>query len=225
MSARRLFSIIGAILVAGAVVVVVIVLIGRYKKESGQEKEPVTAAMKQKIIDPKDLQHRITTTGSAPVLEKPKDPSFVIYTLSDGAGNTLTVTAGENYDALNPDLLKDVSETDQISETPVAAPDPAAPSAIPSDPDGDGLTNDQELNAGTDPNNADTDGDGLNDGEELTKYRTDPKNFDTDKDDLMDGEEVNKWKTNPLVPDSDGDGYSDGEEVQGGYNPLGPGRL
>lgn len=102
---------------------------------------------------------------------------------------------------------------------------PPPPTSGVNDPDGDGLTNDQELNAGTDPNNADTDGDGLMDGEELTKYRTDPKNFDTDKDDLMDGEEVNKWKTNPLVPDTDGDGYSDGIEVQGGYNPLGPGRL
>jgi hypothetical protein len=36
-----------------------------------------------------------------------------------------------------------------------------------SDADGDGLTDDEELAAGTDPNNADTDGDGLNDGFEV----------------------------------------------------------
>jgi hypothetical protein len=93
------------------------------------------------------------------------------------------------------------------------------------DADGDGLTTDQELNAGTDSNNADTDGDGLLDGEELSRHRTDPKNFDTDGDGLTDGEEVNQWKTSPLVQDSDGDGYPDGTEVQGGYNPLGAGRL
>jgi hypothetical protein len=70
------------------------------------------------------------------------------------------------------------------------------------DPDGDGLTNDQELQLGTNPNNADTDRDGLMDGDEVKTYRTDP-----------------------LKADTDGDGYSDGVEVKGGYNPLGPGKL
>ncbi|MBU0645969.1 thrombospondin type 3 repeat-containing protein [Patescibacteria group bacterium] len=31
--------------------------------------------------------------------------------------------------------------------------------------------------------------------------------------------------TDPRNPDTDGDGFSDGQEVQGGYNPLGDGRL
>ncbi len=34
------------------------------------------------------------------------------------------------------------------------------------DPDGDGLTNDQEAALGTDPNDADTDNDGIDDGTE-----------------------------------------------------------
>ncbi|MGK0315806.1 MAG: hypothetical protein ACI86M_002038, partial [Saprospiraceae bacterium] len=42
------------------------------------------------------------------------------------------------------------------------------PSVGPCDQDGDGLTNDEETAAGTDPTIADTDGDGLNDGEEVT---------------------------------------------------------
>src|SRR3989344_9371311 len=41
------------------------------------------------------------------------------------------------------------------------------------DSDGDGLTNAQELQQGTDPNNPDTDGDGFSDGEEVEKG-TDP---------------------------------------------------
>jgi hypothetical protein len=71
-----------------------------------------------------------------------------------------------------------------------------------SDPDGDGLTNDQELQLGTDS-----------------------KNADTDRDGLMDGDEVKIYRTDPLKADSDGDGYSDGVEVKGGYNPIGPGKL
>lgn len=92
------------------------------------------------------------------------------------------------------------------------------------DPDGDLLTNDQELNAGTDPNNPDTDGDGLTDGEELRTHGTDPNDFDTDDDELTDGEEI-EMGTNPTIADTDGDGYADGVEVRAGYDPLGPGRL
>lgn len=94
-----------------------------------------------------------------------------------------------------------------------------------SDMDKDGLTYDQELTLGTDPNNADTDGDGLTDGEEVNTHKTSPKNFDTDGDGLTDGEEVKTYKTNPLKKDTDGDTYSDGVEVKGGYNPLGSGKL
>ena len=44
------------------------------------------------------------------------------------------------------------------------------------DPDGDGLTNDQEAQEGTDPNNPDTDGDGWDDGDEVHTYASDPNN-------------------------------------------------
>ncbi len=65
------------------------------------------------------------------------------------------------------------------------------------DPDGDGLDNEAELNAGTDPTLADTDGDSL-----------------------TDGAEVNTYGTNPIVGDSDGDTFDDGVEVANGGDPL-----
>lgn len=70
------------------------------------------------------------------------------------------------------------------------------------DSDGDGLTNAEELEAGTLSNNPDTDGDGLGDREEVKVYETDPREADTD-----------------------GDTFLDGQEVAGGYNPNGDGRL
>lgn len=85
---------------------------------------------------------------------------------------------------------------------------------VPVDTDGDGLTDLQELELGTDPNNADTDGDGLTDGAEVNTHETNPLVADTDGDGLNDGEEVNSHKTNPLVADTDGDGLSDGDEVK-----------
>ncbi len=47
------------------------------------------------------------------------------------------------------------------------------------DPDHDGLTNLQEFNLGTDPNNPDSDNDGIADGDEVNIFHYDPKNADT----------------------------------------------
>lgn len=70
------------------------------------------------------------------------------------------------------------------------------------DSDGDGLTNAEELDAGTLANNPDSDSDGLGDREEVKVYETDPRDADTDNDSFLDG-----------------------QEVAGGYNPNGEGRL
>ena len=92
----------------------------------------------------------------------------------------------------------------------------------PGDSDGDGLSDEQEKELGTDPNNPDTDGDGLNDGAEVNTTKTDPLNPDTDGDGLSDGDEVFTHKTDPLNPDTDGDGLSDGKEIEIGTDPLNP---
>ena len=81
------------------------------------------------------------------------------------------------------------------------------------DSDGDGLTNREERELGTDKSNPDTDGDGLKDGAEVKSHRTDPLNPDTDGDTLSDGAEVNQHRTDPLKADTDGDGLTDGAEV------------
>ncbi len=82
----------------------------------------------------------------------------------------------------------------------------------PIDTDGDGVTDDEEIARGTDPNSADSDGDGVSDGEEA-ELGTDPLSSDSDNDGLSDGDEVNSHNTDPMNPDTDGDGLSDGDEV------------
>lgn len=70
----------------------------------------------------------------------------------------------------------------------------------------------------------DSDKDGLSDEEEA-QFGTDSFEPDSDGDGLYDREEVKVYHSNPLNPDSDNDSYLDGKEVEGGWNPLGPGKL
>ena len=67
----------------------------------------------------------------------------------------------------------------------------------PMDSDNDGLTDDEETDLGTDPNDADSDDDGVPDGQEPSP------GVDTDGDGLI----------NALDPDSDNDGLKDGTEL------------
>lgn len=70
----------------------------------------------------------------------------------------------------------------------------------------------------------DSDGDGLSDEEE-TEKGTNPQLLDTDGDGLTDRAEIRIYFSNPLLADTDKDGYRDGDEVRNFYNPAGPGRL
>ncbi len=106
------------------------------------------------------------------------------------------------------------------------------------DLDGDGLTNFQEFELRTKPNDKDSDADGYDDNVETntevwvsaTDTGTNPLRPDTDRDGLLDGVETNTGAfvsasdtgTNPLVADTDGDGAKDGLEVTGGTDPHDP---
>ena len=70
------------------------------------------------------------------------------------------------------------------------------------DADHDGLSNAEEVAAGTDYTKADTDGDGLSDYEEVMIYHTNPNVADSDNDGRSDYEEVKVTFTNPLSADA-----------------------
>lgn len=91
--------------------------------------------------------------------------------------------------------------------------------ATETDTDDDGLTDAEEREIGSDPNDLDTDGDVLYDGGEIV-YDTDIFDPDTDSDGLRDGDEVYTIGSNPVVADTDGDGVDDGPEFAKGTNPL-----
>lgn len=86
------------------------------------------------------------------------------------------------------------------------------------DADGDGLSNGEEADLGTDPKVADSDGDGLSDGLEV-ELGTSPMIADTDSDGIADGLESGEG-TDPMNEDSDGDGLLDGLELDEGSDPT-----
>ncbi|MCZ7591298.1 MAG: hypothetical protein M5U15_03705 [Kiritimatiellae bacterium] len=88
------------------------------------------------------------------------------------------------------------------------------------DADGDGLSNLQEYELGTNPNVQDSDGDGLSDWDEINVHGTDPRLTDTDGDGISDYDELFIYGTSPLVFDTDSDGIDDGTELILGRNPT-----
>jgi uncharacterized protein (DUF1800 family) len=152
--------------------------------------------------------------------------NFVLYTNLSGSTATLNVTNIDGWavglhavQIVDRALDLDASGIPDWWEMKYALqPGSAALTAI--DSDGDGLTNLQEFQRGTNPRRADTDGDGLSDLSEGV-YGTNPVNADTDGDGLSDFAEVNALiPTNPLLADTDGDGINDRDESARGTDPT-----
>ena len=99
-------------------------------------------------------------------------------------------------------------------------------SAVEIDSDGDGLSDELEINLfKTDPNNMDTDSDGYDDFTEIyngySPRHAEPiklSQIDSDNDQVPDSWEI-RLKTDLLNSDSDSDGYSDWTEIANSYNP------
>ncbi len=96
----------------------------------------------------------------------------------------------------------------------------AMPSSTTTDTDRDGLSDQQEIELGTNPESPDTDRDGLNDGLEV-RTETNPTEPDSDDDGLNDGREdrnhdgvLDDDETDPRRRDTDGGGMSDADEVR-----------
>ena len=111
-------------------------------------------------------------------------------------------------DAKSGDIFHAVV-TNGEGTTPIAADS----FIVSEDTDGDGLSDAEEKELGTDPNKADTDGDGINDGDEVDGSKNP---FDKDGNKVADGE--NGAPTDPTKADTDGDGTNDGDEVTGDKN-------
>ncbi|AUX40187.1 cell surface SD repeat-containing protein [Sorangium cellulosum] len=115
---------------------------------------------------------------------------------ADGGDSTTSVVDGDTDRGGLSDAKEDLNHDGVVNEGS-GETDPNDAGDDRGDRDGDGLSNTEETELGTDPDDADSDDDGALDGEELRP------GSDTDED----------GKINALDPDSDNDGLFDGTEL------------
>lgn len=153
------------------------------------------------------------------------------YTFSTATGE-LTYLADTDGDGLT-----DVYEFTIIDADPGDAVTSFADVTPAGDFDQDGLSNLAEMNAETDPVDADTDDDGLLDGPEINGTNnqniahgfgpSNPRLADSDNDSVNDNDEASgalnaafaNAPTNPNLADTDTDGFTDRFELDNGFNP------
>ena len=167
-----------------------------------------------KVSIPNDFGETIESVPF--VVTKTEDEYSVDFLDSDGDGLPDIYENMIGTDLNNPDT--DGDGLTDYQEVYITGTDPTKYDSVTdgvsdadADPDEDGLTNAQEIELGTDPQNDDTDGDGLKGGEEVNDYHTDPLNPDTDRDGLPDGDEPHIG-LDPLKPDTDDNGVLDCDE-------------
>ena len=162
-------------------------------------------------------------------LAVPSDSFMDILNLGKTDTIGLFVATGQGGQAR---LANDLMGCDASIQSCGALDHRCAPVNISDDLDEDGLGADEEVDLGTDPDDADSDDDGLLDGDEV-ELGTDPLACDSDGDGLIDGLEAGLdephtdtdaesscWvpdqdpstSTDPTLEDTDGDGVDDGEE-------------
>ena len=184
----------GKIVKIGLMIILVILLIGLgyliyIKFFTGQNK--VSGMTDKNIVNV------VTTTAGN--IETNVD-SLKNATTSSEDNTSWNSTEASSTVTTTPSTTPISEEVVSATSTPLATTTP--PVSNLTDTDGDGLTDEEENNLGTNINKVDTDEDGLSDYEEVKVYGT-----------------------NPLKADTDGDGHNDGQEVKNGYNPLGAGKM
>lgn len=148
-------------------------------------------------------------------------------TLDGGLGDD-ALDGGKGDDTLNGGIDTDTCDVSSGNDTWELCEDVIEP-ASDGDRDGDGLPDDVEVAAGTDPRDADTDGDGLDDLSEVgagldpTDPQTEPGvadgQGDLDGDGVPDGVELADG-TRAYLVDTDADGLDDGAEKALGTDPV-----
>ncbi|MCB1098084.1 MAG: hypothetical protein KDN22_21110 [Verrucomicrobiae bacterium] len=184
--------------------------------------EAVNGYILSRAEDPADA-----TASNAVIFEGLTSESFTIIGVAGDAGNRprpngiqiigTSLLVDEDDDGLDDGWEEDngLDPTDG-GETDVN-------NGAEGDPDGDSLSNLEEFELGTKPNDADTDDDGLEDNVEdkggvfvsAEQTGSHPLKADTDGDGLSDGGEVaaNPYSSDPNKTDTDGDSLSDDSEM------------
>jgi hypothetical protein len=174
---------------------------GKLKLNNGNPKTD-QLKLKAKIVTHPDVGHyRIShnpLTVSDPWIPYEGKPINYLLPSATGSGMITLYAEVKNTDGLISDTFTDTI----LFDTSTAAN---------ADNDGDGISDANEIDYGTDPYSADTDGDGLADGVEIGLGLM-PHIADTDGDKLSDGMETSAG-TNPKSRDSDSDGQNDWVET------------
>lgn len=168
-----------------------------------------------------DSAHETSVCLFTNASDGPRELGCRNVSLSPGDSRTVTVAVGAWPANLTGDRTVRAVVTDREDDTRLAERTTTLRViSRDADNDGDGLTNEAEVEAGTDLENRDTDNDTLSDALEVRVHGTSPIDTDTDADGLGDGLEVGTYNTDPLVADTDDDGIADGREVDLGTNPV-----
>lgn len=130
----------------------------------------------------------------------------------DGLSNDDELIYGSNPDVADTDGDSILDGADNcpvaFNDTQTDTDSDGRGNACEDDTDGDGLSDSQEINYGTDPLLADTDGDGLGDSTEINGG-TKPLLADSDGDGTADNTDNCPVNPNPSQENTDGDGFGD----------------
>ena len=163
----------------------------------------------------------LTPVGPSGDRSDGSDGSFFSMIVDDEVNDTETQPDGSSFISATADDDDDDGLSDAWEEIYAPGDLSALNGDGVADYDEDGLSDLEEFNNKTNPDESDTDEDGLDDFAEIDEHSSDPTNPDTDGDGIADGDEVEgDPPTSPTNSDTDGDGFSDGDEISFNSDPT-----